>query len=336
MPAEWEPHAGTWLSWPHNRDTWPGRFDAVEPAYAEMVRILAACETVHVNVLDAGHERHVGAVLEAHGVSGRIIFHRFATNDAWCRDHGAIFVTRAPELGDPLAAIDCDYNAWGGKYPPFDLDAGIPRRMAEFLGIPRYRGGMVLEGGSIDVNGAGTLLTTEQCLLHPNRNPELSRAQIEARLRGLFCAAKILWLGEGIAGDDTDGHVDDLTRFVAHDTVVTVVETDPDDANYAPLRANRERLAGMSTADGAALEVIELPMPAPRYHDGQRLPASYANFLIANGAVLLPVFGDPMDREAERVLARCFPDRRIEPVFCLDLVWGLGAVHCLTQQIPQT
>ncbi|MGE0387955.1 MAG: agmatine/peptidylarginine deiminase [Gammaproteobacteria bacterium] len=334
MPAEWEPHAGTWISWPHNRDTWPGKFEPVEPAMAALAAALAACETLHVNVLDEGHERHVAALLRARGVDTGVIFHRFPTNDAWCRDHGAIFVVRPG--AEPLAAVDCDYNAWGGKYPPFDLDNLIPARMAQWLGVPRYRGAMVLEGGSIDVNGAGTLLTTEQCLLNPNRNPLLSRADIEARLAALFAVRRVLWLGDGIEGDDTDGHVDDLTRFVGRRTVVTAVESAPDDVNFAPLRANRERLAAMTTADGESLEVVELPMPSAHYQDGRRLPASYANFYIANGAVLLPVFGDPQDRDAAAVLQHCFPDRRVIPVDCLDLVWGLGTVHCLTQQIPRT
>jgi len=332
-PAEWEPHAGTWLSWPHNRQTWPGRFEPVEPAMVAMVRALAAHETVHVNVLDATHERHVARLLD--GIGGRIVLHRFPTNDAWCRDHGAIFVVNPDDANAPLAAVDCDFNAWGGKYPPFDLDNRIPQHMAAHLGVPRFHAGMVLEGGSIDGNGAGALLTTEQCLLNPNRNPRLTRADIEARLAALFGVQQVLWLGDGIAGDDTDGHVDDLARFVSRACVVTVIETDPADANHAALRANRERLAAMRLADGTPLQVIELPMPSARHQDGQRLPASYANFYIANGVVVLPVFGDPMDREAGRVLARLFPDRRLVPIECLDIVWGLGAVHCLTQQVPR-
>lgn len=334
LPAEWEPHAATWISWPHNRATWPGGFEPIEPAMARIVAALAPQETVHVNVLDAGHEAHVRRILEAADVTGNVVMHRFPTNDAWCRDHGAVFVIRNGAAA-PLAAIDFDYNAWGGKYPPYDLDDRIPARMAEALGVPRYPGGMVLEGGAIDGNGAGVLLTTEQCLLNPNRNPGLSRAEVEARLRGLLGVRQILWLGEGIAGDDTDGHIDELTRFVGPRTVVTAVESNRDDPNYAPLAANRERLARMHLDDGGRLEVVELPMPAPRYHAGERLPASYANFYIANGVVLLPAFGDAMDREAARVLARVLPDRRIVQVDCADLVRGLGAVHCLTQQVPR-
>ena len=333
MPAEWEPHAATWLSWPHNRESWPGKFEPVEPAYAEMVRALAESEAVHINVLDAAHEKHVEGLLLKAGIGGDIRLHRFPTNDAWCRDHGAIFVVR-PGKDTPLAAIHCGYNAWGGKYPPYDRDVLIPERMAEALGVPRFPGGMILEGGSIEPNGAGAMLTSEQCLLNPNRNPQLSRADIEQRLRDLFNLSQVLWLGDGIVGDDTDGHIDDLARFVARDVVVTVIEDNAADENYRALRENRERLAGMRLAGGSPLKVVELPMPGPKYFDGQRLPASYANFYIANRSVLLPVFGDPMDAEAERILRPLFPGRKVVPVQCLDLVLGLGTVHCLTQQVP--
>ncbi|MBI2994274.1 MAG: agmatine deiminase family protein [Gammaproteobacteria bacterium] len=333
MPAEWEPHAATWLSWPHNRESWPGKFKSVEPAYAEIVRALAESETVHINVLDAAHEKRVDGILHKAGIVGDIRLHRYSTNDAWCRDHGAIFVVR-PGRDAPLAAVHCGYNAWGGKYPPYDRDALIPERMAEFLRIPRFLGGMILEGGSIEPNGAGAMLTTEQCLLNPNRNPHLSRPDIERRLHELFNVSQLLWLGDGIVGDDTDGHIDDLARFTARDTVVTVIEDNAADENYRPLRENRERLARMRLADGSTLKVAELPMPAPKYFAGQRLPASYANFYIANKSVLLPVFGDPMDAESERILKPLFPGRKIVPVQCLDLVLGLGTVHCLTQQVP--
>ncbi|MGH8496934.1 MAG: agmatine deiminase family protein [Gammaproteobacteria bacterium] len=335
LPAEWEPHQATWLSWPHNRASWPGAFEHVEPIMAHAVAALASGETVRINVLDAGHERRVRGYLDAAGADlARVRFHAFPTDDAWCRDHGAIFVTRPSARGEPLAAIDCDFNAWGGKYPPFDQDDDIARRMAEALAVPRFTAGMVLEGGSIDANGDGTLLTTEQCLLNPNRNPGMERSRIEARLGELFGARKVLWLGDGIAGDDTDGHVDDLTRFVSRDTVVTVVEADRADVNFAPLRENRERLAGMTLADGEPLQVIELPMPAPVLHQGERLPASYANFYIANTVVLMPAFEDPADETAAALLRGCFPTRRIVPIDCRKLTVGLGAFHCLTQQVP--
>lgn len=335
MPAEWEPHQGTWLSWPHNRATWPGKFEPVEPVMVKVVQALCSSEMVHINVLDAQHEAHVRQLFAKAGVIGPVQFHHFPTNDAWCRDHGAIFVTRLSNGKREMAAVDCEYNAWGGKYPPYDLDNGIPKKMAEALGIPRFEAGIVLEGGSIDVNGKGLLLTTEQCLLNPNRNPHLSRVGIEERLRELFGVERVLWLGKGIAGDDTDGHIDELTRFVSQDSVVTVVESDPDDENFAPLQENLKRLCSMTLADGRPLRVITLPMPSPLYCEGQRLPASYANFYIANEIVLLPCFNDPNDRVATEGLQSCFPARRIVGIDCTDLLWGLGAFHCLTQQIPQ-
>ena len=333
MPAEWEPHEATWLSWPHNRDSWPGVFAGVEPAMTAFVRALAECEPVHINVLDAAHERHVRGLLANAAPAERLTYHRFPTNDAWARDHGAIFVTR-PTAEEPRLAVDFDYNAWGGKYPPFDLDRQIGRQMAEALGVPRFaEPGVVLEGGSIEVNGASALLTTEQCLLNPNRNPTLTRADIEGMLRSAFGVREILWLGDGIEGDDTDGHIDDLTRFVSRDTVVTVVEPNTADRNHEPLEANR-RLLDSLTVGGRPLTVIELPMPEPQYLEDQRLPASYANFYIANGAVLVPVFGCEQDDAACGILRECFPQRRVLPVDCRVLIAGLGALHCLTQQVP--
>jgi len=333
QPAEWAPHEATWLSWPHNRDSWPGVFAAVEPAMVGFVRALAECESVYINVQGADHERHVRKLLAAAAPPERLRFHRFPTNDAWARDHGAIFVTRATRH-QPRLAVDFDYNAWGGKYPPFDLDRQIGRQMAEALGVPRYaKPGIVLEGGSIEVNGEGALLTTEQCLLNPNRNPSLTRADIEQLLRDSFGVGEILWLGEGIEGDDTDGHIDDLTRFVAPGTVVTVIEPNRADLNHAPLAANRQLLSTLRVG-GRALNVIELPMPEPQYLEDQRLPASYANFYVANGAVLVPVYGCPADEVACSILEDCFPGRRVVPIDCRVLIAGLGALHCLTQQVP--
>lgn len=331
MPAEWAPHQATWISWPHNPETWPGVLAQAEAAMAQAVAALASGETVRINVLDASHEAHVRALLGALADSPAIVFHRFPTNDAWCRDHGAIFVR---DGGGRLAAVDCGFNAWGGKYPPWDLDDAIPARMAAALGLPRFEGGLILEGGSIDVNGAGTVLTTEQCLLNENRNPALSREQIEVALRLLLGVGQVLWLGDGIVGDDTDGHVDDVTRFVAEDKVITVVEPDRADPNHEPLAENLARLREMRLPDGRPLRVVELPMPAPVELDGTRLPASYGNFYIGNEVVLLPVFGQPADEEAGRVLAACFPGRRIVPIRANELVVGLGAFHCLTQQVP--
>lgn len=334
MPAEWEPHAATWLSWPHNRDTWPDELDRVEGVMARAVAVLAPHETVRINVNDAAHERHVRLLLDAHGVRGRVCFHRIPTNDAWIRDHGALFVVRA-DGPDRLAATGWGFNSWGGKYPPFDLDARVPEGMTAALDLPAFRGGMILEGGSIEVNGAGLLLTTRACLLNPNRNPHLSQEEIEARLRAFLGVEQILWLGDGIVGDDTDGHIDDVTRFVGEDVVVTAVEDDPQDANYDPLQENLEALRGMRTRDGRPLRIVPLPMPAPVFSKGERMPASYANFYLGNGVVLLPTYEDPRDVEAARTLQRLFPDRIVVSLDCRDVIWGLGAFHCLTQQVPR-
>lgn len=334
MPAEWARHRATWISWPHNRDTWPGLFDRVEPAMVRLAAAIAASEPLYVNVLSEAHRRHVAALLDPVVAPERLQLHIVPTNDAWARDHGAIFVTRDDPV-QPLLALDFEYNAWGGKYPPFDLDRQVGRAMADILGVPRAPYSAVLEGGSIDVNGEGAVLTTEQCLLNPNRNPTLGRDAIEQLLRDALGVAQVIWLGEGIVGDDTDGHIDDLTRFVAPDVVVTVVEPRRDDPNHAPLAANRALLDQVRLLDGRRLTVLELPMPAPVCHAGERLPASYANFHVTNEAVLLPVFGCAADDVAAGVLADCFPGRRVERVDCRVLVAGLGAIHCLTQQVPE-
>jgi agmatine deiminase len=335
MPAEWEPHAATWLSWPR-RDgiSFPDSFDRVMPAFARMVDALADSEPVHINVCDAAHEAEVRQVLtKTRARSSHVTFHHIPINEPWCRDHGPIFLTRDQ---DPrMAVVDWDYNAWGWKYPPFDDDDVVPTLIAEKLGLPVYAPGMVLEGGSIDVNGTGTLLTTRSCLLNPNRNPELNQEQIEARLRDFLGVKKILWLGDGIEGDDTDGHIDDLTRFIDQSTVVTVVEEDEQDRNFAPLQENVTALREMSTAQDEPLAILTLPMPRKIARDGQRLPASYANFYIANKVVLLPVFADAHDKWAVAVLEKAFPTRKVVPIDCRELIWGLGAFHCLTQQQPK-
>jgi agmatine deiminase len=332
MPPEWAPHQATWLSWPHKEASWPGKLGRVLPVYARAVAALARSEPVHINVADAAMEALAREQLDAAGAGGELRFHRFPTNDAWCRDHGAIFVVRDEE--PRLAAVDWGYNAWGGKYPPFDLDDEIPRQMAAYLDAPCFEGGMILEGGSIEVDGAGLLLTSEQCLLNPNRNPELGREQIEARLRDYLGVEKILWVGEGIVGDDTDGHIDDIARFVAPSTVLAAVEEDPRDENYHLLQENLRRLQLMTDLAGRPLTVLTIPMPPPVEHEGQRLPASHANYYIANRVVLLPTFGGPSDERAAAVLRRCFPDREVVGIDCTDVVWGLGAWHCLTQQVP--
>jgi agmatine deiminase len=337
MPPEWAPHRGTWLSWPHKEASWPGKFEPIPGIFARTVRELAKHEEVHINVGGPEMEAAVRALLAQEGARlGRVFFHHHPTDDAWCRDYGPIFLQRELDGRREEAIVDWGYNAWGGKYPPFGQDDVVPSRVGNELGLQVFHPGIVMEGGSIDVNGCGSLLTTEACLLNPNRNPELTRAEIEGYLRSFLGVTHVLWLGDGIAGDDTDGHVDDLTRFVGPSTVVTVVEEDPRDENFEPLQANLQRLRTMSDQDGRQLQVELLPMPRPLYHDAQRLPASYANFYVANGVVLLPGYDAERDREAQDTLQRLFPGRRVVVIDCTDLVWGLGAFHCVTQQWPST
>lgn len=335
MPPEWAPHEGTWLSWPHNVETWPDELDRVEAVMCKCVAALAPHETVHVNVRDEAHEQHVRALLSKAEAAGNVRLHRIPTNDAWVRDHGAIFVLRDEEDGRGLAATDWGFNSWGGKYPPWDDDNRVPGRMAEVIGVPRFESDIILEGGSIDVNGAGVLLTTEQCLLNPNRNPHHSREEIEARLRAYLGVEKVLWLGEGIVGDDTDGHVDDVTRFVSEDTIVTVIEEDMQDENGPILQENLKMLRSMTNLDGKPFNIVTLPMPRPVVIKGERMPASYANFYIANDTVILPTYRDPVhDAKAQETLQQLFPTRRVVPIDFTDVIWGLGAIHCLTQQVP--
>jgi agmatine deiminase len=331
MPAEWEPHAATWLSWPRREGiSFPDSFDRVMPTLRAMVEALSESEQVCINIFNGAHEAEAREALRGLPTE-RILFQLVPTNEPWCRDHGPIFLTR--DLAPRLVAVDWDYNAWGNKYPPFDLDEVAPTRVAEILGVPVFYPGMILEGGAIDVNGAGALLTTESCLLNKNRNPNLSRDEIEQRLRDYLGVREILWLGDGIAGDDTDGHIDDLARFVSGSTVVTVVEENRDDKNYEQLRKNVARLQAMKV-DGRGIEVITLPMPKKIMREGLRLPATYANFYIANRCVLVPTFADPADEVALSILRECFPDRRVIGIDCRELIWGLGAFHCLTQQQP--
>jgi agmatine deiminase len=334
MPAEWEPHEATWLSWPRpDGISFPDSYDRVVPTLAAMVHALGTSEKVCINVCDAEHEALVRSHLaKAHAMSDHVAFFQIPTNEPWCRDHGPIFLTRAE--APSMAVVDWGYNAWGWKYPPFDDDDAVPIYVAEKLNLPLFSPAMVLEGGSIDVNGAGTLLTTKSCLLNPNRNPDLKQKEIEQHLRDYLGVKQILWLGDGIEGDDTDGHVDDITRFVGPAAVVTAVEEDETDPNYDPLQANLELLRTMETADGQPLEIHTLPMPRKIARDGQRLPASYANFYIGNRVVLLPVFKDVHDKWAVAVLQKLFPTRKVVPIDCRELIWGLGAFHCLTQQQP--
>ncbi len=329
MPAEWDRHAATWLSWPRPEGiSFPGRYEEALPALGEMVRTLAPHERVNVNVRNEEVESIARKTI---GDIPNLFYHRIPTYEPWCRDHGPIFVKRDREL----AVVDWGYNAWGGKYPPYDEDDAVPQRVAELLGLPLFSPGIVMEGGALDVNGKGTLLTTEACLLNPNRNPQLNQRQIEQYLRDYLGVTNILWLGHGIVGDDTDGHVDDLTRFVDPTTVVTVVEPDPQDANYQPLQENLKRLRTMCDQEGRPLRIVELPMSGVVEYEGQRLPASYANFYIANGVVLLPTYRHrENDAAAIQIMQELFPGRRVVGMDSTTLICGLGSFHCLTQQQP--
>lgn len=333
MPPEWARHEATWISWPHpSSNSFPGSYARVLPTFVRMAEAIAESELVRINVLDAEEEATVRKLLSK-APPERVEFVHNPTNEPWCRDHGAIFLTK--KTAPKLAAIDFGFNAWGYKLSPFEHDDAAPLRMAEVARAQLFvEDEFVLEGGSIDVNGAGTVLTTESCLLNQNRNPKLDRAQIEQKLRACLGVSHIVWLGDGIEGDDTDGHVDDITRFISQDTVVTVVEDDENDPNFEPLQANLDRLRRVELPGGKPLRVLTLPMPPRIMREGIRLPASYANFYIANESILLPVFKDSNDAWAESVLKEAFPTRRIVPIDCRELIWGLGAFHCLTQQQP--
>lgn len=345
MPAEWEPHAATWLAWPHEKADWPGKFAPIPWVYGEIVRRLAVGERVRVLVKDEAHERSARAVLRKCAADvAQVDFFRIPTDRSWTRDFCPIYVKDAK---GEVAVTDWKFNGWA-KYPNHLRDDAVPAQIAaaqrrrSFAPTSPARGGskarrVVLEGGSIDVNGAGTLLTTEECLLSPiqARNPGMSRADIERCLAENLGITKVLWLGDGIEGDDTHGHVDDLARFVAPRTVVLVQEKNERDANFRRLRENRERLSSMTDQDGRTIEIVDLPMPEPVVFDGQRLPASYANFLIANDCVLVPTFDDPADHVAVGLLADLFPGRRTIGIHCRDFVWGLGTIHCASQQEPR-
>ncbi len=342
MPAEWETHEATWLAWPHNPEDWPGKFQAIPWLYAEIVRLLAGRERVHLVVEDANAERRVRGILKRAGANlERVSFHAWPTDRGWTRDSGPIFVCNGQgEVG----ITNWRFNGWA-KYDDWRLDDLLPGRVAELFGLPEWQPAIevdgetrriVLEGGSIDTNGQGILLTTEECLLSEvqQRNPGVGRAQMEQVFHDFLGIDKVIWLGCGVAGDDTHGHVDDISRFVGPETIVTAVEPDVRDANHAPLKENLERLKAARTLDGKQFTVVELPLPRPVIFRGQRLPASYANFYIANGVVLMPTFHDPNDRVALNTLAEVYPGREVIGIHGVDLVWGLGTLHCMTQQQP--
>ncbi len=344
MPAEWAPHEATWLAWPHNPEDWPGKFSSIPWLYAEIVRLLAAHERVHLIVENAAAERRVRSMLKRAGADlDRVDFHRWPTDRGWTRDSGPIFLR---DGSGEIALTNWQFNGWA-KYDDWRLDDKLPGRIAKLLKFPQWKPivqnqdgtkyrRVVLEGGSIDVNGAGSLLTTEECLLSEvqQRNPGLTRAQLEQVFSDFLGIDQVLWLNRGIAGDDTHGHIDDIARFVSRDMIVAAVEPDTRDPNHAPLAENLARLKSARTLEGKQFTVVELPMPRPVVFRKQRLPASYANFYIANGQVLVPTFHDPNDRVALNILAQVFPDREIIGVHSVDLIWGLGALHCMTQQQP--
>jgi len=337
MPAEWFPHRSTWLTWPKDPETWPDRVEQVEEIYLQMISALTPHETVDLLVDDRETE---AAVLRRckFPSAANIRFHHIQTVDAWIRDYGPNFLIGP--IGES-AFNDWIFNAWGNKYEELKKDDAIPRRLESVLQLSRFSPGIVMEGGSIEVNGAGCVLTTEQCLLNPNRNPDLDRTQIEQHLKDYLGVTKALWLGEGIVGDDTDGHIDDIARFVAPDVIVCAVEEDRTDANYEILRDYLARLKSMTDAFGRSFEIVTLPMPgvvggtSAGNRDLERLPASYANFYIANSVVLLPVFGHANDTRAAETLQTVFRDRRVIPINCEPLVWGMGTIHCVTQQQPR-
>jgi agmatine deiminase len=339
MAAEWEPHEATWIAWPHNRHDWPGKFPAIPWIYAEIVRQLHRSEAVHILVNDERTERRAQATLDKAGVDlARVRFFLMPTDRVWTRDYGPLFVA-GPD--GSLGITDWMFNAWA-KYPNWQRDNAVPLQTHLALGGRYWQARVderpvVLEGGSIDVNGQGLLLTTEECLLSDvqQRNPGFTRPDYEEVFADYLGVKKVLWLNRGIAGDDTHGHIDDLARFVGPRTVVSVVEESRADANYVPLQENLERLRGLTDLEGRPLEVVQLPMPAPVSFEGQRLPASYANFYIANDRVLVPTFNDPNDRKALGILADLFPGRTVVGIHAVDLVWGLGTLHCLTQQQPR-
>jgi agmatine deiminase len=342
MPAEWEPHQASQVAWPHNVRDWPGRFGPVPWVFADIVKKLAEGETVRLLVNDAAHEARARRHIERNGANlARVDLRRIPTDRAWTRDSGPIVVRKSGARGG-RAVAGFGFNAWA-RYPDWKRDARIPERAARALELPlvpvrRAGRDVILEGGAIDVNGAGSILVTEECLLDPAvqvRNPGFARADYEAVFRDALGAPNAIWLGKGIAGDDTHGHVDDLARFVSPSTIVLAREDDPGDANHAPLSENRERLASARLADGSRPQVVDLPMPRPVNFAGRRLPASYANFYIGNAAVLVPTFNDPADRVALGVLGELFSDRPVVGIHALDLVWGLGTLHCVTQQEPR-
>jgi agmatine deiminase len=335
FPAEFAKQTAMWLSWPHKEASWPGKIDTIYPVYAQFIKLVSESQKVNINVLDESMKaRALYHLQEAGARIDNVKFFLHPTNDAWCRDHGPAFLIN-PAAQQKKVVVDWGYNAWGGKYPPFELDDEIPTRVAEHYKIPVFYPGIVMEGGSVDFNGRGTVLTTTSCLLNENRNPHLNQKQIEQYLVDYYGVENILWLGDGIVGDDTDGHIDDITRFVNETTVVTVIEANKDDENYHPLQENLKSLKSMRLENGQQLNIVEIPMPSPIVHEDMRLPASYANFYISNEYVIVPTYRDKNDDKALRILQDCFKTRKVVGLDSVDIIWGLGSFHCLSQQEPE-
>lgn len=335
FPAEFEPNEATWLSWPHKEASWPGKIHTIYPNYSLFVKYLALSEKVRINVTDEAMKAFAVEQLQKAGVDmQQVEFFLHPTNDAWCRDHGPAFLVN-PHAEQKKVIVDWNYNAWGNKYPPYELDDVIPTLIGKHFNIPVYHPGIVMEGGSVEFNGKGTILTSTCCLLNPNRNPHLNQAQVEKYLCDYYGMEQVLWVDEGIVGDDTDGHIDDTIRFVNEDTVLTVVETDKQDENYELLQTNLKQLKQMRLLSGKQLNIIELLMPDAVIYEDQRLPASYANFYISNKHVIVPTYQCRKDDEALSIIAATFPSREVVGIDSTDIIWGLGSFHCLSQQEPK-
>lgn len=334
FPAEFAPHEATWLSWPHKEASWPGKIDAIYPSYALFIKYLALSEKVRINVANEAMKTFALGHLERAGVPlAQVEFFMHPTNDAWCRDHGPAFLIN-PDADIKKVIVDWNYNAWGNKYPPYDLDDVIPTLIGKHFNIPVYNPGIVMEGGSVEFNGNGTLLTSTCCLLNENRNPQFNQKEIENYLYNFYGVDQILWVADGIVGDDTDGHIDDTVRFVNTDTVITVVESNKQDENYELLQTNLKQLKGMRLLNDKQLNIVELPMPDAVIYEDQRLPASYANFYISNQHVIVPTFRCDKDDTALQIIQDCFPKREVVGIDSTDIIWGLGSFHCLSQQEP--
>lgn len=335
FPAEFAPQAATWLSWPHKEASWPGKINTIYPFYSQFVKELTLGQKVCINVNDEAMKNFaIGHLQQADVDLSKVEFFFHPTNDAWCRDHGPAFLVNPNAAEHKKVIVDWDYNAWGNKYPPYDLDDVVPTLIGKHYNIPVFYPQIVMEGGSVEFNGKGTILTSTACLLNPNRNPHLNQEQIEKYLCDYYGAQQILWVHEGIVGDDTDGHIDDTVRFTNEDTVLTVVEENKMDDNYQLLQDNLQLLKQMRLLNGKQLNIVELPMPDLVEYDGQRLPASYANFYIANHAVIVPIFNCAKDDKALQIIQSCFPNRKVVGIDSTEIIWGLGSFHCMSQQEP--